>query len=114
MPTKRTMTRSLLLCRRRGREVMAVRPPLPISQQAACYVSCGSLTAACRGSCICKESCAVTRVPMDLFLCPCRSKPRKAHHFGSILSAELQEFLGVESMPRTQVGACSPMQQIPA
>ena len=36
----------------------------------------------------------------------CRSKPkkgRKNHHFGSILSHELQEFLGVESMPRTQV-----------
>lgn len=52
---------------------------------------------------------------MSLFLCPRRSKPRKAHHFGSILSAELQEFLGVESMPRTQVGgACSTMQQTPA
>ena len=35
----------------------------------------------------------------------CRSKPKKGrkNHFGSILSHELQEFLGVESMPRTQV-----------
>ncbi len=40
----------------------------------------------------------------------CRSKPqkgRKNHHFGSILSHELQEFLGVESMPRTQVICCT-------
>ena len=59
MPMKRTTTRSLLLCRRRGREVMAVRTPIPIRQQAACYITCGTLTAACRGSCICKESCAV-------------------------------------------------------
>ena len=40
----------------------------------------------------------------------CRSKAKKGrrnnNHFGSILSPELQEFLGVESMPRTQV---SPM-----
>ena len=106
---KRTTTRSLLLRQRRGREVMAVRTPIPQNQQAACHITCGNLTAACRRSCSCKKSCPIARVVMNLLLCPCRSKPRKAHHFGSILSAELQEFLGVESMPRTQVGACSTM-----
>ena len=56
---KRTTTRSLLLRQRRGGKVMAVRMPIPKNQQAACHITCGNLTAACRRSCIRRRGCAV-------------------------------------------------------
>lgn len=58
-PMKRTTMISLLLRQRRGREVIPVRTPTPIHEQAALAASRGNLNAACRRSCICEESCAV-------------------------------------------------------